>query len=99
MDQILEKINQIAQEAGQKILEIYSTADFNVDMKADNSPLTQADIASHHYIVEHLGTLTPEIPILSEESKDVPFSERKHWQKMVLKNLSSVTGNSRSILP
>ncbi len=84
MVQILEKVTQIAQEAGQKILEIYSTADFNVDMKADNSPLTQADIASHHYIVDHLKVLTPEIPILSEESKDVPYSERQHWQKFWL---------------
>jgi 3'(2'), 5'-bisphosphate nucleotidase len=79
MTQTLEKTIQIAQEAGQKILEIYQTADFSVDMKADNSPLTQADIASHEYIVEHLAALTPEIPILSEESKGISYAERKTW--------------------
>ncbi len=84
MVQILEKSIHIAQEAGQKILEIYTTSDFNVDMKADNSPLTKADIASHDYIVEHLAALTPEIPILSEESKGISYAERKDWSKFWL---------------
>jgi 3'(2'), 5'-bisphosphate nucleotidase len=84
MHQILENTIRIAQEAGQKILDIYTTADFNVDMKADNSPLTQADITSHHYIVEKLAALTPEIPVLSEESKDIPYAERKTWRKFWL---------------
>jgi 3'(2'), 5'-bisphosphate nucleotidase len=84
MSQILEKTIRIAQAAGQKILEIYTTADFNVDMKADNSPLTQADIASHEYIVAQLAALTPDIPVLSEESKDISYAERKTWSKFWL---------------
>lgn len=84
MPDILEKTVHIAQEAGQKILSIYHSADFGVDMKADNSPLTLADIASHEYIVASLAALTPEIPILSEESKDIGYAERKHWNKLWL---------------
>ena len=84
MVQTLETIIKLAQEAGQEILKIYNTADFNVDMKADNSPLTQADIASHEHIVARLAALTPEIPVLSEESKDISYAERQTWSRFWL---------------
>jgi 3'(2'), 5'-bisphosphate nucleotidase len=84
VQQTLENVIKIAQEAGQEILKIYNTADFNVDMKADNSPLTQADIASHEHIVARLTALTPDIPILSEESKDISYQERKTWSRFWL---------------
>ena len=77
--QNLNDIVRIAHGAGEKILEIYDTADFGVDMKADNSPLTLADLASHHYIVDALLALTPDIPILSEESKGVAYRDRAKW--------------------
>jgi 3'(2'), 5'-bisphosphate nucleotidase len=51
-----------------------------VDFKADNSPLTQADLASHQYIVTRLRALTPDLPILSEESQEVAASTRQGWQ-------------------
>ncbi|WP_020558096.1 3'(2'),5'-bisphosphate nucleotidase CysQ [Thiofilum flexile] len=70
---------QIALEAGDKILAIYNQADFVVNDKLDNSPLTAADLASHHHIVEGLRQLTPDYPILSEESVQVPFTERQEW--------------------
>ncbi len=50
-------------------------------MKADDSPLTAADRASHHAIVSALGELTPDIPILSEEAADIPYSVRRDWQE------------------
>lgn len=72
-------IINIAIAAGEKIMEIYSTADFGVDMKADNSPLTLADIASHEHIVASLAALTPDIPVLSEESRDISYQKRSTW--------------------
>mgnify|MGYP001335721257 CR=1 FL=1 len=50
-----------------------------VKIKADNSPLTKADIASHNYIKNHLLELFPNIPILSEEDKSSAYNIRKKW--------------------
>lgn len=71
---------QAAIEAGQEILKIYNDpkSDFSVERKADNSPLTIADKASHRVIESYL--CKTEIPILSEEGRDIPFSERKNWK-------------------
>jgi 3'(2'), 5'-bisphosphate nucleotidase len=74
----------LALEAGEKIMKIYEGADFGVDMKADNSPLTLADLASHEHIVSSLSKLTPDIPVLSEESKATPYEERSAWAKFWL---------------
>ena len=75
---VIEKINQVAQQAGQAILEIYQR-DFQVTEKADQSPLTEADLASHKVIVSALQKLTPEIPVLSEESASIPYQTRREW--------------------
>jgi len=66
-----------ALEAGDAILDIYQT-DFTVDYKQDDSPLTQADRASHDIIMRHLQASG--IPILSEEGKALPVTERQSWQ-------------------
>jgi 3'(2'), 5'-bisphosphate nucleotidase len=68
----------IAKEAGKKIIDVYQK-DFKVIEKPDQSPLTEADMASHYYIVEQLEKLSS-YPILSEESAKLPFSERSQWQ-------------------
>lgn len=73
-------INQIAREAGKAILKVYAQ-DFDVQEKADKSPLTQADMASHRLIEAALQQLTPEIPVLSEESVAVPYAERRRWNR------------------
>lgn len=70
---------EIAEAAGLKILEIYQ-GDFDVMSKEDNTPLTAADMAAHYHIVKSLSQLTPELPILSEEAADIPFSVRSTWQ-------------------
>lgn len=79
----IQDIIAIAKHAGEKILEIYHDKDFSkvVDFKDDKSPLTLADKASHVVIETALGELTPEIPILSEEGRDMPFEIRKGWTK------------------
>lgn len=64
--------------AGEEILKIYHSDDFDVSKKSDSSPLTRADKAAHNIIVEHLKS-TP-YPILSEEGKDIPYEERKNWE-------------------
>ncbi|HFD11956.1 MAG TPA: 3'(2'),5'-bisphosphate nucleotidase [Crenotrichaceae bacterium] len=65
-------------QAGGEILKIYDT-DFEIDTKDDQSPLTAADLASHHCLVAGLEKLSPALPILSEESSQIPYSERQQW--------------------
>jgi 3'(2'), 5'-bisphosphate nucleotidase len=60
-------------------MDVYESSDFDVQMKGDDSPLTKADLAANAVIVEGLKALTPAFPILSEESKQVPYEERRHW--------------------
>ncbi len=56
--------------------------DFAVERKADNSPLTLADLESQRVILESLAALTPGVPVLSEESANAPWSERRHWTEL-----------------
>lgn len=77
---LIEPVRQLAQQAGQHILEIYNT-DFSVAEKSDQSPLTEADMASHRTIVDGLSQLTPGCPILSEESSEIPFETRATWSE------------------
>ena len=76
---LLRPVIELAQQAGEKILEVYGT-EFSVDIKQDRSPLTTADLASHHSIVAGLKGLSPSFPLISEESAELPFSERSAWQ-------------------
>ena len=77
--QLQADVMAIAKEAGDVIMKIYST-DFSFEMKSDNSPLTQADIAAHDIIVTKLRQLTPHIPVLSEESTESDIDSRLSWQ-------------------
>jgi 3'(2'), 5'-bisphosphate nucleotidase len=79
----LPDIIKVADEASDKVLEIYKT-DFSVGYKADESPITEADLASHQVIVDGLRDLTPEIPVLSEEGTDIPWKDRKQWHRFWL---------------
>lgn len=86
MDARLTQLIQIAQQAGAAILDIYAdeTRFSQVDHKADDSPLTLADQASHRVIAEGLQALTPEIPLLSEEGREIPYAERSQWSQFWL---------------
>jgi 3'(2'), 5'-bisphosphate nucleotidase len=60
----------LARQAGEAIMPVYGQgggAGVAVAHKADQSPLTQADLAAHHCIVAGLSALTPHIPVVSEE--------------------------------
>ena len=76
---LLYAVKKIGEEAGQAILEIYLKEDTQVQTKSDQSPLTQADLASHLIIIEALKKLTPEIPILSEEGDKLKGNIDTFW--------------------
>jgi 3'(2'), 5'-bisphosphate nucleotidase len=78
--ELIEPIVGLAVDAGKAILKVYAT-DFDVQAKGDDSPLTQADLASQRCIVAGLEKLTPDVPIISEESGLPPFETRRHWQR------------------
>jgi 3'(2'), 5'-bisphosphate nucleotidase len=86
LDQIkIQDVVGIAKHAGKEIMKIYRQ-DFNIEYKADNSPLTLADQEANRVIEASLNqltfnsTLSIDIPILSEEGEDVPYSIRKNWE-------------------
>lgn len=80
LQQFIEPVVELAIKAGDAILEVYAT-DFDVQEKDDASPLTQADMASNRCIEAGLNVLTPEIPVLSEESGMPEFPERSQWTR------------------
>lgn len=65
--------------AGRKILEVYESDDFDVEIKKDDSPLTRADLVSQETISRILEDEYPDIPILGEEGREIPFAERQPW--------------------
>ena len=79
-EQTLTALIGLVEAAGEAILAIYET-DFDVQAKADESPLTLADLAAHRVLAEGLADLTPDIPLFSEESEMPPFEERRTWQR------------------
>ena len=80
LDRIAREACVLARRAGGAILEVYAGS-FAVERKADDSPLTAADMASHRVIVDGLRALTPDIPVLSEESKSLDWATRRAWQR------------------
>jgi 3'(2'), 5'-bisphosphate nucleotidase len=84
MGDILSDINsadilKVAKGAGDEIMDVYSS-DFTIEQKEDRSPLTLADKRSHEVISRDLSILYPDIPILSEEGTDIPYSKREWWK-------------------
>lgn len=80
----LDEARALAKQAGEEIMAIYRSGDAGETSKADDSPLTLADLASHRVIVEGLAKLTPDIPILSEESLESGFAVRRSWNRFWL---------------
>ena len=79
---MIEKIIDIAEEAGKIILSFYDSESINFNSKNDNSPITDADIASNNFIVEKL-QFNFSYPILSEENI-ISYNIRKSWSKFWL---------------
>lgn len=76
---LLQKAVKAALKAGQEILDVYGSKDFAVETKDDQSPLTLADTKAHNAIMHELNTGN-NIPVLSEEGKNIPYNERRHWK-------------------
>lgn len=78
--QLLDRVTEISRMAGHAIMDIYRQG-IEVTNKADDSPLTQADLASHRIICSALEKLTPGLPCLSEEAATFDFATRSAWQE------------------
>ncbi len=78
--ELLPDVLTVAHAAARQIIAIYETG-FKVEHKDDQTPLTDADLAAHDAIVAGLSRLTPDIPILSEESSEIPFDVRSTWDQ------------------
>ncbi len=79
--QLLLEVTALAREAGRAILEVYASS-FSVQEKEDRSPLTEADLRSEKLILAGLRRIAPEIPVLSEESVQMPYGTRRHWSRL-----------------
>lgn len=81
---LLPEVCRLAEAAGRAILPFYRQESLQVELKADASPLTEADLAAHRLLLEGLQELTPTIPVLSEEAGGIPYWERQQWQQFWL---------------
>ena len=80
-NQLLLEVTALAREAGRAILEVYASS-FSVQEKEDRSPLTEADLRSEKLILAGLKRIAPEVPVLSEESAQAPYSTRRNWSRL-----------------
>ena len=79
---LLHQVMQLCCRAGDAILEVYDRSEgFGVDIKADDSPVTEADLAAHRILEPGLAALLEGVPVLSEESTLPPFEERRRWRR------------------
>jgi 3'(2'), 5'-bisphosphate nucleotidase len=85
-----------AKKAGVEVMKYYRDKSFTAELKEDESPVTSADIAANDILMDQLQTLTPDIPIISEEVGTVPLAEREQWQKYWL--LDPIDGTGEFIL-
>ena len=77
--ELLPEVIAVALKAGRAILEIYRSEDPGITLKADSSPLTLADRASHDIIINGLQSISS-YPLLSEEGSLIPYEERSNWK-------------------
>ncbi|WP_422403973.1 3'(2'),5'-bisphosphate nucleotidase CysQ [Pseudomonas sp. GZD-209] len=78
--QLMQQVVKLVQLAGEAILPFWR-AGVAVTTKADDSPVTAADLAAHRIIADGLQALAPQIPVLSEEDCDIPLQTRAAWQR------------------
>jgi 3'(2'), 5'-bisphosphate nucleotidase len=79
---LLKALQQLVHQAGEAIMQVYKTADFGIETKKDDSPVTKADLDAHYLLVDGLAKLTPHIAIVSEEdplSQIVPQTHNCYW--------------------
>jgi 3'(2'), 5'-bisphosphate nucleotidase len=80
LTELLPRVTALACESGRTILTLYQDLNPRVQYKLDHSPVTQADLVSHRILETGLARLAPHWPVLSEESVEVLFDERKSWR-------------------
>lgn len=80
---MIQELIKISEDAGEAILEYYREG-MEIELKSDDSPLTKADLAAHHLILDGLRKFTPEIPVISEEGGIAGYEERKKWERFWL---------------
>ena len=78
---LADELLPIVARAGAAIMQVYGAA-FSVQHKDDDSPLTLADLESQRIIIEGLKQITPDVPILSEESAAAPWVQRQTWREL-----------------
>ena len=81
LSKLLDPVKSAAREAGAELWQLYQSGDFQQQQKADLSPVTSADLAANRIIINRLSELTPDIPIISEESHLIPLAQRQHWPR------------------
>ncbi|MGC9401094.1 3'(2'),5'-bisphosphate nucleotidase CysQ [Vibrio genomosp. F10] len=81
LSHLIPSVVEVARSAGQLILDIYETKQYEAYVKSDETPVTSADIAAHKLIVNQLSALTPDIPVLSEEAADISLEKREKWSR------------------
>ncbi len=77
---VVNEIIIISKEAGAAILRVYNQQEFQIENKADSSPLTEADRMANDIICRSLIEKYPHIPIISEENKMEPYQTRKNYE-------------------
>jgi len=85
-----------AKKAGVEVMKYYRDKSFTAELKADESPVTSADIAANDILMDQLKTLTPNIPIISEEVGTVALAQREKWDKYWL--LDPIDGTGEYII-
>jgi 3'(2'), 5'-bisphosphate nucleotidase len=81
LSELLEIAKDAAYQAGKEVLDIYDKGTFEAYEKADESPVTSADYKANDIIMAALQSLTPDIPIMSEETPQLPLDERSKWSR------------------
>ena len=81
---LLPDVWNLCRQAGDAILEIYRSSDLGARSKADDSPVTHADLASQSVLLAGLERLEPGIPVISEEAARSPWEERRGWRRFWL---------------
>ena len=79
---LLKALQLLVHQAGEAIMQVYHTAEFGIETKKDDSPVTKADLDAHYLLIDGLAKLTPNIAIVSEEdpaSQAVPQEHNCYW--------------------
>jgi 3'(2'), 5'-bisphosphate nucleotidase len=95
-EKLLNIALESAKKAGVEVMKYYRDQSFTAELKEDESPVTSADIAANDILMDQLRTLTPDIPIISEEVGTVPLADRENWPRYWL--LDPIDGTGEFII-